>query len=598
MDMHTSCSGKRLCHWTLHDEIPSYLASVAVAEYVCVRDTFNGIMGHIPIEIWVLPTDTLKARNSFVNLKNILHLYEDKFGPYRWEKVGYVAVDFSSGAMEHATNIAYPSLAINGNTSYEILYAHELSHHWFGDLITCSKAEEMWINEGWATFCEFLHDETFLGYDTYLTNKRSKLNSVLRYAHLDDGGYYALNNIPPSNTYGKSSYDKGSLVVLNLRTFLGDSLFYAVFKQFLADNPFKTVTSEQMRDYVAQHANPKAYDFFNSWVFTPGFPHFSVDSFSVAPHGADWQIIVYSQERLRGRTTYSTYAETEITLMDTLWNTFTSKIHLQQGFGVDTFITSVKPSVIYTDLYEKINDATTDQYKVLKSVNSYTFAQTFFIGQVTQISDSAFVRVVHNWVAPDSLATPIPGLIISHERYWDVQGIFPQNFVMKGKFNYSKTTTPAGGGMDCELMTNNIDSMVVLYRPDKHHDWQIIPHTKVGSAYTGYMVVDSLKQGEYTFGIKNWSLWNNTGENIQPNSKPLIIPNPTKNDCTIYYAFNSNSTIETINNQGVVIKQVKLNSETKSYILPFDNAQSGMYFIRITCPGKPSVTERVILIRN
>ncbi len=596
MDIQPVSNGTRQYHWALHNEIPTYLASVAVANYICVRDTFNGMLGHIPIELWVPPADSSHARLSFINLKNLLQLFEDRFGPYRWEKVGYVGVDFSSGAMEHATNIAYPLLAINGNTSYETLYAHELSHHWFGDLITCSKAEEMWINEGWATFFECMYDEIYSGYTTYLNNKRSKLGNVLRYCPIQDSGYYALNNIPQFNTYGKSSYDKGALIVLNLRTFLGDSLFYAVFKQFLADYQFKTVTSEQMRDYVALHANPKAYDFFNSWVFTPGFPHFSVDSFAVISPNAPWKVVVYSRERLCGRTNYSTYAESEITIMDTLWNTSTFKIHLQNGFGVDTLISSTYPNVIYNDLYERINDATTDMYSIIKAINSYSFSQTFFSGQVTQISDSAFFRIEHNWVAPDTLMTPIPGLFISREHFWDIQGVFPQNFVMKGRFNYSKTTTTSGG-MDNGLITNSIDSMVVFYRPDKHHDWQIIPHTKIGNAYTGYLVVDTVKTGEYAFGIRDWNMWIHAEENKLSDVKPLIVPNPAKNTCTVYYTFKPNSSIDVINVKGIIIKKISLKTEATSCIISFDSIPSGLYFIRINNKEKPPVTERVIIVK-
>ncbi len=56
--------------------------------------------------------------------------------------------------MEHATNIAYPHSSINGGLGSESLLAHELAHMWFGDNVTCSSAEEMWINEGWATFMD------------------------------------------------------------------------------------------------------------------------------------------------------------------------------------------------------------------------------------------------------------------------------------------------------------------------------------------------------------------------------------------------------------------------------------------------------------
>ncbi|NMC99640.1 MAG: T9SS type A sorting domain-containing protein [Bacteroidales bacterium] len=595
VDFQNTCSGKRLCHWRMRDEIPTYLASVAVAPYVCVTDTFNGMLGPIPIDIWVLEADTLKAKNSFINLKNVLQLYESKFGPYRWQRVGYVSVDFSSGAMEHATNIAYPRLAINGNTTYETLYAHELFHHWFGNLITCSKAEEMWINEGWATFSEFLHNETFSGYNTYLANKRAMQYDVLHYAHIEDGGYYALNNIPQSNTYGKSSYVKGALMVLNLRHFLGDSLFYTVMTDYLAHRAFQTVTSEDMRDYLVQYANPKVHDFFETYIFTPGFPHFSVDSFKVEQVGLQNRLIVYSKEKLRGRTAYSPFAQTEITALDSSWNMRTFRITLRQGYGIDTFYTDILPSCVITDLYERVNDATTDQYKIIKSAAAYTFDKCNFNASVISVSDSALVRVENNWVAPDGFKTPIPGLFISKEHYWSIQGIFNQNFVMRGRFQYIKTTTPEGGGLDNELITNSIDSLVLLYRPDRAHDWQLIPFTKTGTPYSGYLVADSIRQGEYTFGMWNWAAWNGMGQLSKPKHEIKIVPNPTTGDFSVFYAFKPETKIEVISATGQVVSALTVKQQTDHCFLSLLNSKNGIYWIRITQAADEPVLSKICI---
>ncbi|MFH2094910.1 MAG: hypothetical protein ABIJ16_04345, partial [Bacteroidota bacterium] len=106
-------NGTNTWYWAMHDEIPSYLSCVAVADYVAVRDTFNGMSGQIPVAVYVRPGDSLDAVNSFVNILDILAGFENRFGPYRWERVGLVAVPLGGG-MEHATNIAYGDFLING----------------------------------------------------------------------------------------------------------------------------------------------------------------------------------------------------------------------------------------------------------------------------------------------------------------------------------------------------------------------------------------------------------------------------------------------------------------------------------------------------
>lgn len=183
-------------HWNMTDPIPSYLSSIAVGQYVAVSNTYEGIERDIPVDLYVYPGNESDAEGSFTNLHEILYEFETRFGAYPWQRVGYVAVPFNSGAMEHATNIAIPAVCINGYTTYESLFAHELSHHWFGDYITCHDAEEMWINEGWATYCETLHQEFMHGADEAMDYRRSYHAEVLRMAHHDDGGMFPLNDVP------------------------------------------------------------------------------------------------------------------------------------------------------------------------------------------------------------------------------------------------------------------------------------------------------------------------------------------------------------------------------------------------------------------
>ena len=589
-----NCSGKRMCRWEMQNPIPTYLASVAVGNYICLRDTFNGIANNVPIEIWVNPEDSIKAKNSFINLKNILQLFESKFGPYRWNKVGYVSVEFNSGAMEHATNIAYPKLAINGNTTYEKLYSHELFHHWFGNLITCKKAEEMWINEGWATFSEFLYDETFSGYQTYLINKRTTLHDVLRYAHIEDSGYFALNNVPQYNTYGKTSYDKGALIVLNLRQFLGDSVFYSVMKQYLNDRAFQPVSSEDMSNYLSTHANPDVKHFFETYVFTPGFPHFSIDSFLVEQNNNGWKVIVYSKEKLRHRNTYSVYAKSKINFIDSLWNIYSYDIHLRNGYGVDTFFLNFKPVEIFIDLFEEINDATTDQYKIIKNTGNITFDKTYFNGQVIQLTDSAFLQVIHNWVAPDYFLNPIPGLIISKSRYWEIRGIIKNGTIIKGKFQYNRSSTSNSAGLDNDLITGNIDSLVLLYRPNRATNWQIIPFSKIGTPYNGYLVVDTIKTGEYALGYWNWQQWIYYKSQNLSNNKLEIFPNPALDSFTIKYDFLPGNIIEIFSLTGKKVYNQTITENKESIKINTSNLKKGTYLVSVKNNNEIKVAKLVI----
>jgi aminopeptidase N len=141
-------------------------------------------------------------------LPNAVLGFENYYGPYVWNRVGYCLVPFNSGAMEHATNIAYPQAATG--IAYEVdLMAHELSHHWWGDLMTCETQEDMWLNEGMANYSEKLFLEWTYGYGKYLAEVKSEHDDIVKYIHLREKGFRAISGIPHEYTYGDHVYKKG-----------------------------------------------------------------------------------------------------------------------------------------------------------------------------------------------------------------------------------------------------------------------------------------------------------------------------------------------------------------------------------------------------
>lgn len=528
--------------WNLQTEIPSYLASVAVSSYThVVQNYFSVLQGqNIPIWLAAKPSDTTNVKNSFLHLVDALQGFETYYGPYKWERIGYVMVPFNSGAMEHATNIAYPLLTANGSLTYETLMAHELSHHWWGDWVTCLTAEEMWINEGMAKYSEHLFLEWVYGSADYMAVMRDNHHDVLHHAHINDSGFYALNAVPVKYTYGDHSYNKGADVLHTLRSIMGDAEFFAGLNMIQSDFGGGTISSAQFMQHLNDQGGVNVTDFFNGWIFQPGFSHFSIPDYTVTPSSGNYLVNVIVGQKLKGASAYHENTPLEITFMDANWNVHTENIVLPGQYAAFDFNIPINPIFVGINLNEKINDATTAQNLTVTETgtNILNYANVRFT--VDDIVDSAYVRIEHNWVYADVMGVP-DDIQISMERYWNVHGVDLQNVTGTLRFEFNGKPI-ANGNLDNALcvdlgnQTFTEDSLVLLYRTDPQADWQI--HTDYTVNYAGshtdkfgYITANTFAQGQYAFGYRT----NSVGLTESPKSDRVysIFPNPASDSVTI-----------------------------------------------------------------
>jgi hypothetical protein len=512
-------------HWKFHDDIPTYLASVTIGEYVNMPSVFTSMTGdQIPIDIYVRPFDTANVAGSFQTLIPVLEAFEYYFGPYQWERIGYTGT--SLGAMEHSTNISYPNQCINGALTYEWLMAHEISHQYFGNMVTCATDADMWLNEGWAVFCESLYREALYGDEAYHDDMFKRHRDVLYTAHVVDGGYLSLYGIPTQYTYGKTVYQKGGLVVHTLRHYMGDDFFFPAVKAYLEEYKFNYADSWDLRNFFSNHSGIDLTDFFEAWVFTPGFPEFSVDSFNVQPTGNDFEVTVFAKQKLKGPAQLANSNRVEVTFMDEQWQKETVQMEFSGETGEQTFITSINPALVMMDFYDKVSDATTDLTVVLTETGSnINFFDVFAKLRVEELAagDSAFVRITHRWAPPDEMKTPVEGLTLSDYRHWRVDGLLPESINITGSFMYNKFNS-----LDGNLMANPADSLVILYRKDRSHDWQGVPFEKIGSPFVGYIEVPDMKTGEYTLAVWDEMFVTVNESKVFSKDKIKIYPNPAQ----------------------------------------------------------------------
>ncbi len=577
-------------HWKTIHTLPTYLISATTGKYELRTDTFSGELAQVPITYYCRPADTARVAGTFSHIKNILQAYETHFGPYPFERVGYTGSPGGLGAMEHASNITYPFSGWTGNTDNEWWYAHELSHMWFGDKVTCASAEDMWLNEGWAVWCESFCREGIYGRQSYKENMRSKLKDVLQSSHVIDGGYYALYGIPQSLTYGNTVYQKGGQVTHTLRGYLGDSLFFGGVKAYLQQFGYHYASSFDLRDFLTAYSGIDMGPFFDAWVFAPGFPQFSVDSAVTVQSANGFDVTVYVRQKLKGTSQYANANHLEITFMDSTWQSLSDTLIFSGLTGKKTFHLPFHPVTVMADLDEKISDATTDVAKTLKTTGEYDYQQTFSKVVVDQVADSAFVRMTHNWVAADTLAVPQPGLRVSDSRYWTVEGIFPAGFKAKGKFSYNRAVS-----LDLSLITNPKDSLVILYRSGAGHPWQGTAFTRQGGWFAGTITVETLKPGEYTLAV--WDrLYLDTKASYQlPNHLMKIYPNPAGDHTNIEFDTKNKVMISLFDSLGKQISKTKFNAgiHCLSWSKPLN--PSSVYYVKLSdIQGNILETQKVV----
>jgi aminopeptidase N len=425
---------------------------VAVSDYTTLKDTYQGDYNPVPIELAAQTADTTRLQQSFKNLKQAIKAYEYWYGPHRFNKVGYSLVPFNSGAMEHATNIAYPIYAANGTLRWESLMAHELGHSWWGNNVTCLTGQDMWINEGMASYSVHLFYEQVYGQRRYIQEVKKNHINVLLNAHKTEGTYRPISGVPFEYTYGTHVYKKGAVVAHNLRTYLGDSLFRVGLQHIQEKFKFQSITSVQMRDELSIATQVNLTPFFDDWVFTAGYPDFCIQEYSLL----DDMLLFKANQYLVGRTTKHTQVPLEVTLWSKDWQKHTTQVIANPNVNV-AIPAPFEPVAVILNQSHQLNQGSIDFEVIANQSNKNNLSYPTTLGikhlEIKQLKDSALLHIKYHLGKIDTtgFGSTAPDTI----GFWSINGIFPDSF--KSIINF-KEVSP--------------DFDVLYYKPFDGRKWQ------------------------------------------------------------------------------------------------------------------------------
>lgn len=286
--------GTKTYKWKNSYPIANYLISLAMTNYEIYQNDFEYEQGKfMPVIHYNYPENLTEKRISDLDKTNeMLELFSNLFGPYPFLKEKYGHAEFSwGGAMEHQTVSSMGAF-------YESIVAHELAHQWFGDKITCKDWQNIWLNEGFATYSEALWLENKYGREAYNNQINIEMNGnpdapLLTYAKQANGSIYVENISSIGEIFsGARSYAKGGVVLHMLRGVLGDELFFQSIKEYsLHPNLEYGVAATEDFQSVCESVSEQDLDyFFNQWIYGYDYPKYSIEWSSI--YGASNKYLV------------------------------------------------------------------------------------------------------------------------------------------------------------------------------------------------------------------------------------------------------------------------------------------------------------------
>lgn len=277
----SNSDGTRTDYWKMDLPHAPYLFMMTIGDFEIVKDEWTRKDGSkMEVSYYVESKYAPCARDIFGKTPKMIGYFSELLGvEYPWPKYSQVVVrDYVSGAMENT------SATIHGDFLYqtkreliddnnESIIAHELFHHWFGDLVTCESWSNLPLNESFANYSQFLWDEYEHGRMEADMNAFDEMDGYFLSAQ--QGGHVDMIRFDYANKedmFDGHSYNKGGRILHMLRTYLGDDVFFAALKNYLTENAYTATEIHELRMQFEKASGEDLNWFFNQWFLASGHP--------------------------------------------------------------------------------------------------------------------------------------------------------------------------------------------------------------------------------------------------------------------------------------------------------------------------------------
>jgi aminopeptidase N len=406
--------GMKTWDWKQSQPLSTYLISAIAGDFVERDDTWNGVL----LRYLVPRGDQADIGPTFERTKAMLELFSSKLGvPYPWPQYAQTSVDdFTEGGMENTSastlstsDLVNPLLVPEYRLGADIVNSHELSHQWFGDLVTCKDWANLWLNEGFATF-----------FENYWREHKNGADAAAYQYWLDQNRWFRDRRLFPvpiltrdfddSTTYDGNTYQKAGWVLKMLREKLGDDQFFAALHHYLEVNGGQNVVTADLQKAIEQSTAVNVDRFFHQWIYRAGAPEFDV-SYSYDPSAHEVNLDVKQTQKLEGLVgLFDVPIDIEI---DTSAGRKTYPVEIQKADQTFTFPSDAAPLMVLFDPGDKI----------LKKVNfqKSTGMLIYQLKNAQAVPDRADAAVALSEIHDDPAVISALGEAAAHDPFWGVQ---------------------------------------------------------------------------------------------------------------------------------------------------------------------------------
>lgn len=270
VEEHDVGDGRRRTHWRQSVSISSWLNAIGVAQFSVHH---AGTVKGVPLQTWAYHLDSARGRASFeLPARRAMDFFSEHIGPYPYEKLANVQSAGMGGGTEHASVIFYGESSVTDKPATNLV-AHEVAHQWFGDAVTETDWDEVWLSEGFATYFTLLYNEHYEGRDAFVAGLQRSRDQVFALEKRMPGKAVIHDNLADmKDVLNNLIYQKGGWTLHMLRGVIGTEPFWNGIREYYRTYRDKNTTTAEFRAIMERHGNGDLKWLFDQWLTRAGHP--------------------------------------------------------------------------------------------------------------------------------------------------------------------------------------------------------------------------------------------------------------------------------------------------------------------------------------